>query len=426
MSREHDAEVLVVGAGPVGLFTALVLADRGIRVEIIDAEWRAAAQSYACALHPRTLRLMDRHGLRNEVMEMGRRIESVGFYEGATCRGRIGFSEFDVEYPYLLVLPQSGFEGLLENHLSKREHVRVLWNHRLTDLDVGRALPRATIERLAETAKGYVVPSFEWSVAKELHTDVGWVVGTDGHDSLVRRLMGVDYENVGKPDVFAVFECESSGEVPDEARIFRSGATVNGFWPLLGNRCRWSFQIPDAHLQDDRHPKERMSMIIERPGEVDDLRSCLLGLITERAPWFDGVISAIDWSVDVGFERRVARQYGKGRCWLLGDSAHQTCPLGMQSMNEGLFEADLFGDLIERVMRRNASPHILEEFGVERRNTWHRLLGMTATVRPSRDRKGWTGAGADWLLSCVPASGDELEPALAQLGFVLVDSAVCA
>ena len=58
--REERTEVLVVGAGPVGLLTAILLAEAGIEVRIIDREARTTVRSYACALHPRTLRLLQR------------------------------------------------------------------------------------------------------------------------------------------------------------------------------------------------------------------------------------------------------------------------------------------------------------------------------------------------------------------------------
>ena len=70
--REERTEVLVVGAGPVGLLTAILLAEAGIEVRIIDREERTASRSYACALHPRTLRLLDGMGLAAPALAAGR------------------------------------------------------------------------------------------------------------------------------------------------------------------------------------------------------------------------------------------------------------------------------------------------------------------------------------------------------------------
>ena len=90
--REERTEVLVVGAGPVGLLTAILLAEAGIEVRIIDREERTTARSYACALHPRTLKLLDRMGLAAPMIERGRRVEKIAFYDGATRQAEVKLS----------------------------------------------------------------------------------------------------------------------------------------------------------------------------------------------------------------------------------------------------------------------------------------------------------------------------------------------
>jgi 2-polyprenyl-6-methoxyphenol hydroxylase-like FAD-dependent oxidoreductase len=90
--REIRTEVLVVGAGPVGLCTALLLAEAGLETVIIDREQRTAARSYACALHPASLELLDRLGVTPALLDLGRRIPKVGFYEGTARRAELDFS----------------------------------------------------------------------------------------------------------------------------------------------------------------------------------------------------------------------------------------------------------------------------------------------------------------------------------------------
>lgn len=426
MFREHEIEVLVAGAGPVGLFSALALAENGIQVEIIDSEWRVAAQSYACALHPRTIRLLDQKGLGAELFEIGRRIDTVGFFEGEFRRAEIKLSELNSEHPFLLVLPQYAFENLLEHRLEQHDRVKVEWNHRLADLESVKGKPVATIERLAETGKGYGVPSFDWVVEKTLRANAAFVVGADGHDSHVRQLLDIDYEICGQPKVYAVFECECCGECPNEVRIMRAGSTVNGFWPLLGDRCRWSFQLPDAFLVDDSHPKDRISVVIEQPGKNDEVKSALESFIQERAPWFEGEIREIDWSVDVRFESRVATRYGQDRCWLVGDSAHQTVPLGMHSMNVGLFEADELAGILTGILREGEPLEILEKYNAERRRVWHRLLGFTGKPQVTGEQSRWIEENRDWIMPCVPASGDDLSILLRKIGLEISPNPVCA
>src|ERR1051326_4602952 len=127
--REAHTEALVVGAGPVGLWTALLLAEAGVQVTLIDRESHTASRSYACGIHPRTLNLLARFGLAEAVLAQGRRIPKLAFYEGPTRQAELNFSEIGGEFPFLVILPQSTFERLLEERLSKAG-VSVHWNHR--------------------------------------------------------------------------------------------------------------------------------------------------------------------------------------------------------------------------------------------------------------------------------------------------------
>src|SRR5690242_1194527 len=102
MLREEATEVLVVGAGPVGMLTALLLARRGVKVRIIDREWRTATRTYACALHPRTLKLLAPLGLSRELVAVGREIARAGFYQGDSCRAEVKLSRLPTEYPFAL------------------------------------------------------------------------------------------------------------------------------------------------------------------------------------------------------------------------------------------------------------------------------------------------------------------------------------
>src|ERR1041385_6511115 len=69
MVRHSDPEVLVVGAGPVGLAAALFLQQSGVRVEIIDMHVRTTQHSYALAIHPRTLQVLEEAGLADALVD---------------------------------------------------------------------------------------------------------------------------------------------------------------------------------------------------------------------------------------------------------------------------------------------------------------------------------------------------------------------
>src|SRR5438552_1111069 len=180
MHRENETEVLVVGGGPVGMFTAALLAESGVAVEIIDQERRTTTPSYACALHSSTLALLDRIGLAEDVIKLGRRIGTIALYDGESRRAELDLAELSEDFPFLVSLPQSILENLLEKNLKRNDRVKIHWNHRLTDLQDNGQTAVATIDKLARSAKGYVVPEWDWEVEQSLKTRAAFVVGTDG------------------------------------------------------------------------------------------------------------------------------------------------------------------------------------------------------------------------------------------------------
>ena len=144
--RKLQTEVLVVGAGPVGLASALLLAETGAEVQIIDREYRTAARSYACALHPSTLRILDRLGLASKLIEQGRQVRTIGLYEGQQRRAVLDLAEGGGDFPYLLIVPQSRFrQGAIGLSMVPRGEIGLIFaqlglNQGILDAEIYAAL----------------------------------------------------------------------------------------------------------------------------------------------------------------------------------------------------------------------------------------------------------------------------------------------
>ena len=138
-------------------------------------------------------------------------------------------------------------------------------------------------------------------------------------------------------------------------------------------------------------------------------------LMAERAPWLEARVGDITWSVAVRFERRLARSFGRENVWLAGDSGHVTSPVGVQSMNVGLREADELADVICRIQRGTAAPEIVEAYNLERQQEWRSLLGLEGNLAPAAGAEAWVGERAQRILACVPASGRDLRALLGQI-----------
>ena len=413
MFGHEKTEVLVVGAGPTGLLAALTLSRLGVQVEVIEEEPRTAGHSYALALHPASLARLAESGIDTELMASGRRVSTLAIYDGADRRSAIPIG--DARHS-ALALPQNALESLLVDQLAKRK-VKVRFSHRLARLEQGKEGVQATVHRLEKQSSGYAVARSTWVIDKEIRYDAAFVVGADGHASLVRRILDIPFEEAGPSQVFAAFECVPRGGPLDEIRLVLAGDTVNALWPLPDGRARWSLEMKDAsQVRADQRFKSRLiAQVGERffhHLEEEEVRP----LVKDRAPWFDFDADSFGWSIEMRFERRLASSFGRDRVWLAGDAAHLTGPAGMQSMNAGLGEAaDLAGHLAA-ILRGGAGRERLETYGGERRSEWRFLLGQAGRLEAGPRAPEFASKNAARLLACLPGTGDAIETLAAPLG----------
>lgn len=403
----------MVGAGPVGLWSALNLAQAGIEVVIIDRENRTAARSYACALHPRTLKLLEGAGLSDAVLRQGHKIGKVAFYEGQDRKAEIKIDGQGTGFPFLLILPQSELEKILEQKL-KQAGVEVQWNHRFDNLVEQEDELTAGIEELGGTATGYIIPHWEMVVKGRAEVRAQFLLGADGHGSLVRQRLGIEYVRAGETERFAAYEFESAERAPDEIRIALDGATTNVLWPLGENRCRWTFQLKEGVAEFPE--KERRAVHLDQPLIDERIRQYVQKEARKRAPWFSAEVKRVTWCSEVAFERRLAQPFGRNRCWLGGDAAHQTGPAGVQSMNSGFLEGANFSAALVKILRANAGLEGLKSYGRDWQREWSQLLGLTAQIKPGNRSIPWVAAQARWLGPCLPGLGKDFSGLAGQLG----------
>jgi len=412
-------EVLVVGAGPVGLFGALLLARHGVRVRIVDAQTRPATRSYALALHPRSLQLLDEVDLAAEVLRRGRRIDRVAIYDGEGLRAELDLGVLAVDFPFLVVLPQRDLEELLERRLGKHG-VRVGWNQRVAGLEQASRGAAVVVEQLGKDSAGYPIAGTVWVVDRTVTLQPSFVVGADGKDSTVRQALGIGFEEQPGRQRFAVFEGEGERPSGEVMRVAIDGETTDVFWPMAGNGFRWAFETSDEREAADRRTKSRL-LVTAALDSSDEAAAGerLERLIAEHVPWPERPGGTPSWWTSVEFERRLAPRWGDGRAWLAGDAAHLAGPVGVQSMNVGLREVHDLVTRLRTILNAGGDLDLLERYDRERGAEWRRLLGAAPVPVPGADP--WFGDNAARLLPCLPASGAELDVLLHELGLAWRD-----
>jgi 2-polyprenyl-6-methoxyphenol hydroxylase-like FAD-dependent oxidoreductase len=387
-----DMEACVVGGGPIGLFAAACLYDRGVEVGVIDAEWERPVRSYACGLHPETLRQFDRLGLMPSLQEVAHRIDRV-FVGSAEKQGTgIELSVVGGPFPHVLTLRQSDLQDLLAQRLAQLG-VEVSLGQEVKTISVGQGAVHCAS---APQQRGAGVPGKGASAlppGDAIVRRAEYVIAADGFDSVCRRALGIELIDAKHSEAFAIFEFEADlAELQHEAYVVLGAVGVSAFWPLGPTLGRWTFQIWE---QLDENPS----------------LEALQQLLRERAPWFRPRPEQLGWTTTSTFERRIASRFGSDRLWLAGDAAHVTSPIGFQSMNRGFVEASELAELVSNRLRGDAAARGFQRFEREQQQEWRRLLGLGTAPLP-----GWLSiADQARLAPCLPASGVDLDALLAEL-----------
>lgn len=398
MFSRRETEVVIAGAGPVGLFTALSLAENGVKIAVFDKDWRTAIHSYALVLHPRSLRLLDDLGLARELIPCGRKIEKVILQEGSKEEALVDLTRLGGDFPFALAIPQAHLESILEERLKKNK-IKVHWNHRVQDIRIDNHQVSVQVDRLEKESVGYPVARTEWVINKTFEIDCAFVVGADGYYSRVRRILDLDYPEQGAASTFAAYELKGEESWSHEARVVLNPDSTNVFWPMQDGRCRLGFQV-------DKEPEGRPDLELLRE------------LGRERMPWIDIAGEAPAWSAIVTFQNRLVEQFGRDRIWLAGDAAHLIGPVGVQSMNEGLFEGGELGGRIGAVLQGKSRLGTLDQYNEDRLAVWKRHLGLENARSAGDGATDWVKKNVTRIPACVPASGEDLDTLLAQIGIV--------
>jgi len=418
MFSKRKTQVLIAGAGPVGLFSALLLAERGVEVMIVDEEWRTAGHAYGLTLHANTLELLDGEGLASPLLEQAHRVDTIALYDGSDRHTEIDLSALGGRFPYLVALPQSALESTLEERLKVRG-VKVLWNHRISRLEQDDRSVTATVDELGKASSGYAFAKTEWAIERSRDVVADFMIGADGHRSLVRRSLDIEVEPAGDPEFFAVFEFTGQADYED-LRIVLNPGDSNVLWPLPERQFRWSFQLGESEIPSSSRTKSRLKVQIGERAYPYVTEEFMKATIQERAPWFRGEIDEILWSLAIRFERALATRFGRGRIWLAGDSGHLTSPVGGQSMNIGLREAHDLVECLTRAIRENEPfDRLTEGYDRARQDEWRKMLGLDWALVGDEKTDPWIRDRADRLLPALPASGPHLETLAAGLGLRL-------
>jgi len=386
-SPRDRVQVLVVGAGPVGLVAALRLRQQGVEVRLIDQQPEQRAHTFPVVLHPQTLRLLTDLGVLAALFWRGRPVKHLAVYSEGERRAVLDLPQ-TLGPAGVLTLPQDILRQALTNELT-RHGVEIEHNTRLAVLqqDARSVWGRLIFEDPARLVRSGKVESAAF--------EADFVIGADGYESTVRDAVGLRLVGDAAVQTFAFFDA-TTHRAGSEAQLAFADDYGNSVYPLQGGQSRFTFQIgrglnnlPDA--------------------------SALRELLQARMPWHVGAVVSFDWGGIAEFRRALVNQFGIGRVWLAGEAAHLTGPLGVQSLNVGMDEAHELASHIGAESGERGKLVFGAHYESRRRQQWEKLLGFEDYAQLRARSPDWARRYAKPLTAALPASGEALDDLLAQL-----------
>jgi 2-polyprenyl-6-methoxyphenol hydroxylase-like FAD-dependent oxidoreductase len=307
MSPTPNPDVLVVGAGPVGLVAACELARRGVRVRVIDKLTQPTDQSRAIAVHARSLDMFDRMGIVDEMVSTGIKATAMQLYAGQSRLFRIPFGGVDSAFPFTLTTAQTETERVLGNHLQS------------LGVSVQRGAELVALTQDGSTA--HLTLRHDDGSTEQVSTS--WVIGADGARSTVRKMVGAKLAGsfVGERFLLGDVDAEHGLDMDSMHTFFAPDGPVVVL-PMLEGRMRFLAEVHDAPgTPMNMHPtQDELQAILDRR---------IGGIRVVRSHWL------------TSFEIHHARvpAYRWGRVFLAGDAAHIHSPAGGQGMNTGMQDA---------------------------------------------------------------------------------------
>ncbi|BBI33811.1 FAD-dependent monooxygenase [Cohnella abietis] len=351
MTKQHDIDVLIVGAGPSGSTLAADLLRRGLRVRLIDKATHAFKGSRAKGVQPRTQEVFEDLGVLEEAHAEGGPYPLAGFHLGPITipwrmqkQNRVTPA---VPYPNILLLAQHRTDAILHRLLG-RLGLHIEFNTALVGFEQDAYGVTATL------SSGETVTS-------------RYLVGADGGSSTVRKAAGIRFV----------------GETDNSDRTLIIDGTIDGLsrnrwhmWPRTHGKSIGACPLPNSN--------QFQVMIRLNVDESSDLDEAAMAAQFKMLTSYN--LHDITWTSVFRPNVRLVENYRLGRVFLIGDAAHVHTPAGAQGLNTGVQDAYNLGWKIGQVIA-GAPDSLLDSYQAERQPIAARVLGKSSELYSGLDKQ---------------------------------------
>jgi 3-(3-hydroxy-phenyl)propionate hydroxylase len=333
------ADVIVVGAGPVGLVAAMALATAGTRVLILEQSAALPEDLRASTFHPPTLDMLERFGVVADMVEQGLKCPTWQFRDrkaGVVATFDLGLLANDTGHPYRLQCEQWRLSRLLRAKLAALDNVIFDFEARVTGVKQDADGVSVAIAR----------PDGSEETCQAAH-----VIGADGLRSAVRHALDIPFEGMTIPETFLTLSTPFAFDGALENLSNIAYISDPAEWVvLLRTRALWRVLVPvdaaasDSEITAPEACEARLQGIVAMPAAYD---------VRHRTAY--------------RVHERVAARYVQGRVYLAGDAAHVNNPLGGMGLNGGIHDAFNLTEKLIRVIRREAPQESMARYDRQRR-----------------------------------------------------------
>ncbi|MGF0313338.1 FAD-dependent monooxygenase [Rhodococcus sp. IEGM1428] len=333
------SRVLVVGAGPTGLVTALSLARSGIGVDIVDTAPGIGEGSRALGLSRRTLQILGSLGtVGDRCMQEGLPWRgSRSFYRDTEVMTLPLEDDGTEAFPAMLNLAQHRVAQLLVDELGSvaDNPVTVQWSTTVESIDTSDNGPV-----LVRTRNGSRSSTGHWD----------WVIGCDGPRSTVRREMGLELEGESFDSRFVIVDVRFPSRHPAERRAWFDPPSNPGSTVLMHRQpddvWRLDYQLDSGAITSDTDITTKVSEHLHFIGERGD--------------------TELVWSSSYQARALTAPTYRSGRLLLAGDAAHLIPIFGIRGMNSAIEDAHNLAWKLAHVITADGPDTLLDTYSTER------------------------------------------------------------
>ncbi|PZC40319.1 MAG: 3-(3-hydroxy-phenyl)propionate hydroxylase [Chloroflexi bacterium] len=316
-----NENVIIAGAGPVGMVAALKLAQNGVNVTVLEKGKTFPRDLRASTFHPPTLEMLDELGMTDELIKDGLVAPFWQFRD--RTKGPIAVFDLSIlsditPFPFRVQIEQWQLVEKIYAKFTNYSNVNVLFEHQV----------------IGARQDDDIVKVLTWGPEGEKTLEGKFLIASDGADSVIRKSLAIEFEGFTIPEKFWVittpFHFENHMENLSEINYV---SDPSEWLVLLRNKNYWRVLFP---MYEDRSDQELMS---------DIAANTQLQKLLHQDDDYEILHKSI-----YRVHQRVAARYRHGNIFLAGDAAHINNPLGGMGMNGGIHDA---WNLAEKIIISN-------------------------------------------------------------------------